>query len=184
LESVYADALLPVDFLEEKAVSHLKIGQSVVWLTLGLLAGLSLASFWPRQHLLASSTDRNSKFALATVDVAGVGEAEGVFALDFLTGQLSGAVLDSRSNKFLTRYVHNVAADFKVDPTAEPHYAIVSGRANLPGVNLKPAAGVLYVAELTSGNVVCYSFPYQVARTQQVFPLEAIDEFPFREAVR
>lgn len=168
-------------------------------LACGLVAGLCISAFWPHEPARAVTTDRNDKFALVTVPVtAGVtgGVAgvpgpgalplEGVFVLDFLTGRLQGGVLNNRSGKFVHAYYRNVAADFQIDPTAQPNYAIVGASANLPGARgVTPAAGVIYVAELTSGKVIAYSFPYRETN-RPIPPMEMspLDMFQFREATQ
>lgn len=166
-------------------------------LAAGLLAGICVAYFWPHEPAQAITVDRDSKFAMATVPVtAGVSGGvagvpgpgslglEGVFVLDFLTGRLQGAVINNRSGKFTHAYFRNVAADFQVDPQAEPHYAFLGATANLPGSRgVTPAAGVIYVAELTSGKVIAYSFPYRESnRPLPPVEMTPMDFFQFREA--
>ena len=167
----------------KQPISRQKLG----WLMSGLLAGVFLAQIWPHEPAMAVTTDRDSKFALTTCDIAPLGTAQGIFVLDFLTGQLRGAVLNSRFGKFTHFYFRNMAADFNVDPKAEPHYAIVTGTGNLPAAKgVTPATGVVYVAELTSGKVVCYSFPYQTTNrpVKNVIPMLPLDSFSFREALQ
>ena len=156
----------------------------MTWLAVGVAAGLCISYFWPYERALAATTDRDSKFAMATIDVSpiNINAVEGIFVLDFLTGQLTGAVLNNKIGKFMTRYSYNVAADFQVDPKAEPHYAIVTGVANLPsGRGVNPASGVIYIGELSSGKVICYSFPYSMANRPQASTLAPLDFFQFRE---
>lgn len=161
----------------------------MVWLIAGVLAGMALSYFWPHEPIFAESTDRNAKFAMATASVAsfaGLGDLEGVFLLDFYTGRLQGAVLNNKSGKFGYFYYRNVAADFKVDPNAEPNYAIVAGKAQLPGTGgATPANGVIYVAELTSGKVMAYWFPYRESnRALPPIQLQRLDGFQFRESLK
>lgn len=178
-------------------MKHTRSKQTLVLLVAGIACGLALAWFWPHEPALAIATDRDSKFVMVTVPVtAGVtgGVAgvpgpgsmplEAVFVLDLLTGRLQGAVINNRSGKFQHAYYRNVAADFQVDPQAEPHYAIVGGTAQLTaGRGVTPASGVIYVGELSSGKVVCYSFPYGESN-RPVPPIEMtpIDVFQFRES--
>ena len=165
-------------------------------LAVGLMAGACLTYFWPHEPAHAIAVDRDSKFAMCTVPVtagvsggvAGVpGPAsmplEGVFVLDFLTGRLQGAVVNNRNGKFTHAYFRNVAADFQVDPKAEPHYAFLGGTANLPGSRgVTPASGLIYVAELTSGKVICYTFPYRESnRPLPPVEMTPTDFFQFRE---
>ena len=149
-------------------------------MTLGLAAGLVIAFVWPHEPAAAVVGDRNDKFAMVTAQFDVTDFVEGVFVLDFLTGQLRGSVLDPRSGTFNVLYARNIAADFDVDPNTPGTYAIVTGRTNLPsGRGARPATSCIYVAELNSGKVVCYSFPV-TARGAAV--LTPVDQFQFREA--
>ena len=103
--------------------------------------------------------------------------------LDFLTGQLTGGVMNNRTGRFQIGYTRNVAADFQIDVTEEPQYALVSGVVNLPGQGgATPAAGVIYVAELTSGQVRAYAMPYRAGNQRnQMLPMNVLDAFAFRQ---
>lgn len=133
---------------------------------------------------MAIATDRDGdRFAITTVPTK-AGNAEAVFILDFLTGRLQGAALNSRLGKFTYAYYRNLAADFNVDPTAKPHYVIVSGGVNLPAQGRAQfAESGLYVAEMSSGMVICYAFPFifnnAPGAPQQLIPM---DKFQFRQA--
>ncbi|MEX0726462.1 MAG: hypothetical protein WEB58_09875 [Planctomycetaceae bacterium] len=155
-----------------------------VWLTLGLLMGLGIASFWPHERALAAVSDRNDRFAMMTCPVTIPETVDGVFVLDLLTGRLSGAVINNKVGKFTQFYFANLASDFNVDPKAEPQYAMVSGRIALPNVGADtPANGAVYVGEFSSGKVACYIFPYRNA--DRIFGPELmtpIDIFSFRQA--
>lgn len=160
-------------------------GMQMFWLVAGLAGGLCIASLWPGEPAQAVATDRSSKFALATSEVSFAGTSEAVFALDFLTGRLTGGILNNRSGKFTHAYYRNVAADFQLDPKIDPTYAIVTGRCQLPGSRgVTPAQGVVYVAELTSGKVAAYVFPYKESnRPLPPAEMTPTDFFTFREAV-
>jgi hypothetical protein len=156
----------------------------------GVAAGLAVSWFWPQEPMHAGTSDRDDKFAMLTVPVKDVtfggvrDHLEGVFVLDFLTGQLKGAVV-GKAGKFSHFYYRNLAADFQVDPSATPHYSIVQGNAQLPSQGrLTMATGVIYVGELTSGKVAAYGFAYNdTARPVGPLPLAPLDTFAFREAV-
>jgi len=158
----------------------------ILWLTTGLVAGLCISYFWPHEPLAAASNDRDAKFGIMTTPI-GI-SVEGVFVLDYLTGRLSGAVIDPSTGKFSHFYAHSVAADFKVDPKATPHYAFVGGRASLAGRGgVSPASSIIYVGELSSGMVMAYGINYKTVRAgvrlrpQAFVPL---DGFQFREATK
>lgn len=158
----------------------------MVWLVLGVVAGLCIAYFWPHEPALAVTSDRNDKFAMVTSEVSFAGSVEGVFVLDFLTGKLQGAVLNNKLGKFTHAYYRSLAADFGVDPSVEPKYAIVTGRAQLPSQGRATmATGVVYVGELSSGKVVAYGFPYNESnRPVPPVPLQPLDVFQFREPLQ
>jgi hypothetical protein len=156
---------------------------------MGVMAGLALAWVWPHEPVAATS-DRDARFAMTTIPVKDVtiggfrDNLDGVFVLDFLTGRLTGAVLNNKTGKFFHAYVKNVAADFNVDPTAGPaSYAIVSGNTGLTsqrGVTF--ANGTIYIGEMNSGVVIAYGFPY-VEANRPIPPIELfkVDFFQFRE---
>ena len=159
----------------------------LVWMVVGLMAGLCLAYIWPHEVAHAVATDRDDRFAVCTVDV-GFGNAEAVFVLDFLTGRLQGAMLNQQTGGFTNFWARNVAADFQVqaDAAAKAKYVIIPGRADLnSGRGVTTASGVIYIGELTSGKVGAYRFPFKTSK--QVLPvmsLEPFAYFPFREETR
>ena len=160
-----------------------QIGNSrAVWLGVGLMAGLSIAYFWPHEPAAAASNDRAAKFGMMTTTM-GL-DVEGVFVLDYLTGRLTGAVMNTRTGKFGVMYTRVIAADFGVDPKTTPQYAFVGGRAALSGRGATPASSVIYVGELNSGKVICYAMKYTIPRTKVRVPQPLIprDAFPFRQA--
>jgi hypothetical protein len=161
----------------------------LAWLAVGVLAGMCISYFWPHEPTQAAATDRAGKFGLATVPVtSGMGaagittpESEGIFILDFLTGRMIGGVLNANNGKFSHSYAHNVFTDFNVNPDIDPNYAIVGGRMPMsPRGRLQLAAGVIYVAELSSGRVLAYGFPYEPNRPIMQGQLVRLDGFSFR----
>lgn len=155
-----------------------------VWLFTGIFVGLCIANIWPHEPAFAAATDRAEKFAILTVPVGTLEGTEGIFILDFLTGRLSGAVLNPRNGLFTNRYLQNVAADFQIKPGSRPQYAVIAGRASIPNQGRRQmAGGAIYVAEMTTGTIICYGFPYSSSnRAAQFTPLIPIARFPFREA--
>lgn len=159
-----------------------------IWLTVGLVAGLAISYVWPHEPVLAYGTDRDAQFAMCVCPVGGLAgisdSIDGIFTLDFLTGDLRGAVLNRQVNKFTAFYFRNVARDFDIDPKKEPHYSIISGMATIAGQGgISFASGVLYVGELTSGKVHCYAFPWkETPRPVPVIPLVPVDAYQFRQA--
>ena len=157
----------------------------LVWLLFGVIGGLCLAYFWPHEHVLASATDRDAKFAICTVETAPTGP-DAVFVLDFSTGRLQGALLNPQTLTFTNFWYANVATDFKVGKSGK--YTMIPGNGFLnagnsnAGTGLTVATGVIYIGEITTGRVGCYRFGYSSQRGQMdPIPLEPVADFPFRE---
>ena len=160
-------------------LSNSRIG----WILVGMAAGVALTWIWPHETAQAVATDRDAQFAMTTAQVQVLDPMEGIFVLDFLTGSLKGAALNIQTGKFTTFYYRNVAQDFRVDPKVEAHYSIVSGMGAMAGhAGYAPASSVLYVGELRSGRIICYSFPVRNSPIPlPAIPLVPIDVFQFRE---
>ena len=159
-----------------------KFESRALWLVVGLLAGLGVASFWPHEEAFAIATDRSDQYAIMTVNVGLIDPIEGVFVLDFLTHTLKGAILNRQIRKFTAFYERNLTADFKIDPKKDAHYTMMTGQATLAGgggVTFAPS--VIYVAELNSGWLQCYTFGWQESNRLTKSPLIPVDGFFFRE---
>ena len=135
----------------------------LVWLGLGLAGGLILCGVWPQAPLHAVATDRVDTFAIATGFVDDGVEA--VFFLDFLTGDLNAVVLGRQGRTFTASYGINVVNHLGVDPSKNPKYLMVTGAADMRrgvgGTQLSPS--IIYVAEVTTGNVAAYAIPWTKA---------------------
>lgn len=160
----------------------------LVWMGLGLVAGLCLAYCWPHETAHAVATDRDDRFAVCTVETqTSFGQPEAVFVLDFLTGRLTGGMLNQQTASFTNFWYRSVAADFGLKPSAaaKAKYCIIPGNAYLTsGGGATVSTGVVYVGELTSGKVICYTFA--IRNSKVALPpaqLEPVAFFPFREAV-
>ncbi len=143
---------------------HRKYGWGL-GLAIGLVVGLALGGFWPQSPIHASATDRVENFAIATGFVAEGTEA--VFYLDYLTGNLSGAVPSRRSKGFQAMFGTNVHADLKTalagSPVPQsPNYLMVTGTANLAnqGGGLTFGNTMVFVAETNTGVVMAYAVPW------------------------
>jgi len=175
-----------IQFAENQIMTKRITDNRFVLLAVGLAAGLCLSYFWPHEPVLAGTVDRDSKFAIVTCPVSNLRGVEGVFVLDFLTGRLTGGVINNRHGQFQHSYGRNIAADFNVNPKLQARYAIVSGSLNMNSRRqFTPASGVLYVAEMNSGQVICYTFHYtQTDHKLPQLPLVPVDRFQFREATQ
>jgi len=160
----------------------------LLWTAIGLIAGASIGGFWPHSPLHATATDRYETFAIATGFVDDGIEA--VYFLDFLTGDLSAAVLSKQiPMRFNAQYKRNILADLGVDASKKPRYLMVTGLADTPrgGSRLRPSSAVVYVAEITTGQVAAYAIPWDSARhaagqmsTGEIMP---VARMKFRTAV-
>ncbi len=156
----------------------------IACLILGLAIGaggmLAVTVMQP-DPLLASTTDRTSKFAMATVQAEALGLNEGVFVLDFINGTLVGGVINKQTGKYTHRYFRQISQDFGVDPNnPEPEYAIVGTTTDIQGNNA--GKGILHVAEKSSGKMVAYGFLYPTRPTAAVMALQPLDVLQFRES--
>ena len=160
--------------------------ERALWVTVGLTFGLLFAYFCPHQPTYATTADRDSQFMMVTVPVGnravGIDDPiDGVFILDFLTGQLKGAVMNRQLGKFNAFYVRNLAQDFGVKGEEDPHYCIVTGYAQMPSAGGATfASGMLYVGELTSGKVAAYTFPWNENGTGGAVECFLVDAFSFK----
>ena len=163
--------------------------QKIVWLCMGVVIGLCVSYVWPHETVYAGTSDSNDKFTITTVEAGGVlGTVESIFILDYLTSQLVGATIDTRTGKFTRFYARNIAADFGVRARSKPVYSMASGHAPFAiGGQQNVANGCIYISELGSGRVGAYAYPYdgvggvQPTSGIKAFPIVPLDSFPFRE---
>lgn len=154
-----------------------------VWMVIGLIGGLAIATLWPHEEAKAVATDRDAQFAMATCQVGVIDPVEAIFVLDFLTGSLKGAVLNRTNATFTNFFFRDLPGDFGVDPKKEAHYCIVTGLAQMAQQgSIPPATSVIYVGELTTGKIICYGFTFR--ESNAILPPRALvpmARFPFRE---
>lgn len=163
---------------------QLSTSSRMVWLSIGLVVGMAICQVWPHETTQAATSDRNDKFAILTIPTGSTfGAVETVFVLDFLTGQLVGATMDPQAGVFTRFYTRNVAIDFGLRARSKPVYAIASGMMPFSNVGkVNNANGVIYIAELTSGKVAAYGYPYAEAnKVLPPMPIVPLDIFGFRE---
>ena len=123
--------------------------------------GLLTAGFWPNVPVHAVATDRADGFAMATGYCDE--QVEAVYFLDFLTGDLSAAVVSKQTGRFNAFYTYNVTGDLAVNPGRPPRYTITTGSADLRrggGKATGLSRSLVYVAELNSGKVAAYAIPW------------------------
>ena len=136
--------------------------QNFGFLAAGLIVGLVIGGFLPHAPIYATATDRQDNFAMATGEIDG--EFEGVFFLDFLTGDLTGALVNTSKLPPLLGvvYQHNVMKDLEIDASKSPKFLMVTGKLPIrpAGGTNQWAASVIYVAEVNSGKVAVYGMPF------------------------
>lgn len=129
------------------------------------IAGMLLSQ--PSQPVLEfpvqASATRTDTMATATGDIDS--NADGLFTLDFLTGDLQCFVLNTRNqNGPHSLFRANVMGDLKIDPTTKPQFMLLVGKAMFQGGRTggaRPANSVAYVIDSVSGNFVGYAIPWQ-----------------------
>lgn len=155
-----------------------KLGRSWMMLGLGFLAGLSLGAgmligvllavrsgasgsgsiFGPETVLNASATVSSDSMAMATglIDEG----VEGLFVLDFVTGNLQVFVMNPRTGQLGGMFAHNVAADLGTQKA--PKYLMVTGQAMWRSYtgNVRPAQSIVYVADSNTGRYAAYMMPW------------------------
>jgi hypothetical protein len=132
-------------------------------LVVGVALGAVLSAGWHgvthTERAFATATHGADNFAIATglVDDG----IEGLYFLDFLTGDLRAAVVSRRNGEFTGFFQHNVMGDF--DQVADtPRFLMVTGEADIPRGRGPTQIGksLVYVAEATSGQVFAYALPF------------------------
>ncbi len=130
-------------------------------LGIGLVIGMLFAGYWPNVPIHAVATDRTDGFAIATgyCDES----VEAVYFLDFVTGDLSAAVVSKQNGHFNAFYTHNVVADLGINPAKPPRFLLTTGTVDLRrtgGKTTSLSRSLVYVAELQSGKVAAYAIPW------------------------
>jgi hypothetical protein len=128
---------------------------------IGLVIGMLFAGAWPNVPLHAVATDRTDGFAIATGSCDE--SVEAIYFLDFLTGDLSAAVVSKQNGQFNAFYTHNVVADLGINPARTPRYLMTTGTVDLRRSGGKTASlsrSLVYIAELQCGKVAAYAIPW------------------------
>ena len=150
----------------------------LVWLAIGVGIGVAGGlGLWPEQPIHAVATDRYETYGMATGPVDE--DFEAVYFIDFLTGDLRAVVLGRQGGQFTAFYAYNVLNDLGVDPSKNPRFLMCTGLANVRrGTGrARPSIAVLYVAEITTGQVAAYAIPWSKgdhAAGQMIGPMPLI----------
>jgi hypothetical protein len=163
--------------------------QFVVGVALGLLIGIGMltgatltaslnpfASLETPLHALATHGGDTMAIATGPIDEG----IEGVFILDFITGELICQVLNPRTGTLAGLYKRTVAKDLGIEQGKQPKYLMVTGfveiRQNIS--NVKPADSILYIADANTGRYAAYVLPWNRAAFNQNVA-QANDIIPF-----
>jgi hypothetical protein len=116
-------------------------------------------------RLKAVASHGTDTFAIATGAIDD--ELEGLYTLDFLTGDLNCFVINPRTGNFAGWFHANVANVLKVERGKKPSYLIATGLINATGGGGggRPAASLCYVADANTGQVAAFTFPWVKAAT-------------------
>jgi len=138
--------------------------------TVGVLIGRRSSEMPPLPgladlQLRAASTHGGETFAVATGFIDD--EVEGLYALDFLTGDLQCLVVNPRNGNLGGWFKTNVASYLSVEKGKKPSYLLVTGQINAAGGygGQRPAHSLCYVADANSGEVAAFTFPWAKAAT-------------------
>jgi hypothetical protein len=139
-------------------------------LTLGLalLAGYMLGASrseptvqLPPLQLKAMSGYGSETFGMVTGPID-EDSTEGVFLLDYTTGDLTCWVINPRTGAFGAGFKRNIAGDLKVERGKKPSFVMATGIVafrGFPGPQ-RPANTVVYVCDANTGRFASYFVPW------------------------
>lgn len=145
----------------------------VAGVTMGLFAGIGIVATilffnrpadrpsWPQGLPLHASTAASSDtMAIATGRIDD--DIEGLFTLDFLTGDLQCFVLNPRTGKYVGWFKTNVTIQLPVEKGKTPKYLLTTGNWAPTGFQTtqRPCGCVCYVADANTGMAQAYYFPW------------------------
>jgi hypothetical protein len=127
----------------------------------GIVPADVLAGWFQEKQLRADTAAVGDSFAMATGPIDS--EVEGLYLLDFLTGDLQCVVLNYRTARFNAIFRANVLNDLGVDPAKKPQFLMTTGAVNFPrgAAIARPGNSVVYVLETTTGNFAAYGLPWR-----------------------
>jgi hypothetical protein len=159
-----------------------------VWLVAGVIIGLGVTWFWPHEPVRADQSDRADKFGICTVPaslaIAGLPTSEAVFILDFVTGRLQGFYLNPQQGGFSQMFYRDIADDLRLNEkgAAQPVYAFAGGQGQFSGQGQTWGASMIYIAEMTTGKLVAYAFPFSQANAGTPVQMVPVANAQFRAA--
>ncbi len=112
----------------------------------------------PQAILHATASHGSTNVAVATGQVGE--DAEGIFILDYLTGNLQCWVFYPRFQRFGAKFETNITAQLPGTKNAE--YLLVTGlsASTQASTNARPAGCLVYVVDSKSGMFAAYTLPW------------------------
>lgn len=168
-------------------------------LVVGLLAGSLIGcatlavGFWAGQKstpasgqelppIFGAAATATDTMAVATGPITA--DAEGVFFLDFITGDLQCLVYYPSTGRFGARYFVNVRQ--QLGGAGKARYLLATGAIGIRGAssNIRPANSLVYVTDVNSGMFAAYAIPFdrnaERSRSAQVGTMVPIEVGPIR----
>lgn len=89
-------------------------------------------------------------------------DGEGVFLLDYTTGDLTCWVINPRTGLYGAGFKRNIVADLKVEKGKKPSFIMATGVLTFRGFAgpIRPANCVVYVCDANSGRFGAYAVPW------------------------
>jgi hypothetical protein len=158
-------------------------------LGLGLLVGLgmmigtltaltsqqSVGLTLPPTLLHATASHSGESMAIATGQIDE--EVEGVFILDYLTGDLQCYVLNPRTYTWGGVFKANVVQDLGVEQGKKPNFAMVTGGVNFlrgSASRAVPGMSVVYVIDANTGNFAAYGLQWDRTASRGGVPQQGV----------
>jgi hypothetical protein len=99
-------------------------------------------------------------------------QVEGLYTLDYLTGDLQCFVFNHQTYKLAGWFKTNIAKDLTIERGKKPSFLLTTGGISPGGTysNFKPAGCICYVADANTGEIACYTYPWASAATSVGVP--------------
>lgn len=125
----------------------------LIWLTLGLLAGvLGARLMWGGIPPAQAANDRYEDYVICTGPVSVMPRAltDGVWLLDYRSGKLLGTVIDRTSGKIIGWAEVDLVTEFSLAPRQNVHFIMTTG-------SIAQGQAALYIAETNTGKFGVYT---------------------------
>src|SRR5262245_10763276 len=122
---------------------------------------------WLETKLHAAAAQSGTSLCVATGPIEqGV---EGIFVLDFISGELSCGVMNPRTGQISGLFRRNITADAGVAQGKQPKYMLATWMLAVLGLatNDRPSLSLCYVADSTSCRYMAYILPWNTQVASQ-----------------